>query len=516
MSMTNLFNRRSFLQTGAAGAFAATLPMGGAMAQTPQRGGHLRVGRGHGQTTDTLDPATFSNGYMMGLAHTVHGYLTQMATDGTYANELAESWEPSADASEWRMKLRGGMTFHSGKPVTVEDVVTSLNYHRGPESTSSAASLISAVSEINIEGDDTVVFTLSGGNADFPYNMADYHLAILPAKDGKPDWRSGDGCGCYKLVDFQPGVRTLVERDLNYWNNDVGWFDSIEMLVLSDPSARTTALVSGDVDVIDKLELKTSGLLARRPGLNVVSVAGGQHFTFAMSTNRDPYTDRNVRLALKNAINREELVEKILFGNGSVGNDQPINERHRFYNPELEQRVYDPDKVQHYLKKAGVDNLSVTLSVADAAFAGAVDSAVLYQNSARKAGIDLKVSRTPNDGYWSSVWKKKPFSAAYWGGRPVADQAFSNVYQCGVAWNDAFWCNERFDELLIKARAELDEDKRRQMYWEMQQIVHIDGGTIIPMFANYMFAISDNVAHNKMGANSDMDGERWATRWWFA
>ena len=91
-----------------------------------------------------------------------------------------------------------------------------------------------------------------------------------------------------------------------------------------DQNARTTALVSGDVHVADRLDLKTVGLLTRDPNLNIHSVAGNQHYTFAMSCNKEPFTDVNVRRALKHAVNREELVEKILFGYGSVGNDHPI------------------------------------------------------------------------------------------------------------------------------------------------------------------------------------------------
>ena len=268
-------------------------------------------------------------------------------------------------------------------------------------------------------------------------------------------------------------------------------------------------------DAIDRLDLKTVGLLKRRPAINIHSVAGNQHFTFAMSCNKAPFDDVNVRLALKHAVDREELVKKILFGYGVVGNDHPIGPGQRFHNGELAQTSYDPDKARHYLKKAGVDSLKVDLSASDAAFGGAVDAAVLFQNSASKIGIDFNVVREPNDGYWSDVWMKKPFSAVYWSGRPVEDQMFSTAYQTGVAWNDTFWSNKRFDELLIKARAELDEAKRRAMYHEMQAILNQDGGAIIPMFASFVFATSDKIGHSDFASNADLDGERWMERWWF-
>ena len=510
-----LLDRRGFLKTTAASAAAATLPFGGAMAATPKRGGHIRVGKGHGQTTDTLNPGTWENGFTISLAFAIHQYLTEIGSDGSVQPQVAESWEAEPGAAVWRVKIRKGMTFHSGKELKPEDVVASLNFHRGEDSTSAAGPLVASIKDMAVEG-DTVVFTLDGGNADFPATLSDYHLPILPANDESVDWKSGDGLGAYKLKDLKFGVSASMERNPDFWREDRGWFDSIEMIALVDQNARTTALVSGDVDVIDRLDLKTIGLLERNQNLNIFSVAGTQHFTFAMSSNQAPFDNNNVRQALKYAINREELVEKILFGYGSVGNDVPIGSGQLYYNTDLPQKTYDPEKAKWYLKEAGMDSLKVSLSAADAAFAGAVDAAVLYQNSAKEAGIEIDVVREPNDGYWSDVWMKKPFTAVYWSGRPVQDQMFATAYSCGAAWNDGFWCNEKFEKLMVEARAELDPEKRRMMYFEMQDIVANQGSIVVPMFANYVFATNDKIGTPEdMGSNWDMDGERWAERWWY-
>ena len=506
-------NRRRFLKTTAATALAATLPMSAAKAE-PKRGGHMRMGKAHGQTTDTLNPATYENGFTTALSHGMHGRLTEVAPDGSLIPELAESWEASADASEWRFKLRKGVTFHSGKELDVQDVINSINFHRGPDSTSAVGPLVADVEDLTADGKDTVVFKLKGGNADFPFFLSEYHFNICPADGDSIDWRSGDGCGSYVLENFNPGVSATFVRNENHWRDDVGFLDSIEMLALVDQNARTTALVAGDVDAIDRIDLKTAGLLARNPGISIQSIAGMLHYTFAMSTNVDPFTDNHVRQALKYAVDREELVEKILFGYGSVGNDHPIGAGQRYFNSELEQKVYDPDKAKWHLQQAGLDSLSVSLSASDAAYGGAVDAATLYQASAKKAGIDLTPVREPNDGYWSDVWMKKPFTAVYWSGRAVEDQMFSTAYSCGAAWNDSFWCNETFEDLMVNARAELDQDKRRQMYWEMQDIDANQGGVVIPMFANWVFRVSDKIAlPDQMASNWDLDGERWMERW---
>ena len=515
-----LISRREFISRMVALGFATTTA--GLLLSTPamaaqKRGGHFRIGKAHGQTTDTLNPGTFENGYTISQSHAFNGYLTQIGKDGSVEPALAESWDSTPDASQWTFKLRKGVTYHNGKDVTVEDVIASLNFHRGEDSTSAAGPLVAEVTEISADGPDRVIIKLQGGNADFPFTVSDYHIPILPAQGDSIDWKSGIGCGVYKLDNFEPGVSSKFSRYPDHWANDRGFFDSIELLALVDTNARTTALLTGDVNAIDRVDLKTVNQLKRKSGVTVHSVAGTQHYTFAMSCNKDPFTDVNVRLALKYAINRQELVDKILQGYGVIGNDHPIGRGQRYYNKDLPQREYDPDKAKFHLKQAGLDSLQVSLSAADAAFSGAVDAAVLFQNSAKQAGIDLKVVREPNDGYWSDVWMKKPFSAVYWSGRPVEDAMFSTAYKSSVSWNDTFWSNARFDELLIKARAELDEDKRRAMYYEMQELVNMDGGLIAPMFASYVFATSNEVDHGgEFGSNWDVDGERWTERWSFA
>lgn len=505
-------DRRRFLQGSALAGLGASLPLSQAHAE-PKRGGTMRMGKAHGQTSDTLDPGTAENGFTIALLFGIHGFLTEVASDGSLAAGVAESWEASADASVWTFRLRKGVTFHDGRTLTSDDVVAAINHHRGEGSTSAAGPLVKPIKDMRADGADVVVFELDGGNADFPFVLSDYHLPIGPAKDGKLDWQSGIGCGAYRLTKFDPGVIATFERYDGHWRG--GHFDNIEMLVLVDLNARTTALVSGQVDAIDRLDLKTVGLLGRAPTIHIHSVPGTQHYTFAMSCRTAPYDDANVRRALKYAIDRQELVDKILFGYGSVGNDHPIGRGQRYFNTELAQTTYDPDKAKFYLKQAGLTSLDVTLSAADAAFGGAVDAAQLYQSSAAKAGINLTPVREPNDGYWADIWMKKPFAAVYWGGRPVEDQMFSTAYQSGAAWNDTFWSNARFDELLVAARAELDEEKRRSMYFEMQQILNEDGGAVIPMFASYVFATTDKVEHGNLASNWDLDGERWMERWWF-
>jgi peptide/nickel transport system substrate-binding protein len=158
----------------------------------------------------------------------------------------------------------------------------------------------------------------------------------------------------------------------------------------------------------------------------------------------------------------------------------------------------------------------VELSAAEGAYAEAVNAAVLYKEHAAKSGIEINVIREPNDGYWKSVWMKKAFCAVYWSGRPTPDWMFTLAYSEGSNWNDTYWKHDRFNKLLLQARAELDQAKRREMYIEMQTIVRNEGGTVIPVFANWVFAMNKKVQHGEMAGNWDLDGAKGAERWWFA
>ncbi len=510
-------SRRGVLQGATAlGTAALVTPWGTPLRAQPKSGGTLRVGMAHGSTTDSMDPGTWENDFTIFQAHTRNNYLTEIAPDGSLIPELAESWEASADATQWTFTIRSGVEFHSGHKLVGEDVAASIQHHMGEESTSAAKPIVEDITDIKVDGMN-VIFTLKAGNADFPFIVSDYHLPILPATDGKIDPMTTDGCGPFKIDSMEFGVGASYSKHEGYWKEGLPYFDGLEQIVIHDDAARQNALISGEVDYIDSADLNTVALLERAPGIEVLAITGTQHYGLPMDTRAAPFSDNNIRQALKYAINREQLVETILNGYGTVGNDHPIGPGQRFFNTELEQKTYDPDKTKFYLKEAGLDSLDVDIHLADAAFAGALDAGVLYSESATAAGINLNVVREPNDGYWSNVWMQKPFCGTYWSGRPTEDWMFATAYSEGAAWNESYFSHERFNELLVSARSELNEDLRREQYYEMQDIVANQGGSVIPMFAAYVGAYSDVLGKpDTVASNWRNDGQRLGERWWFA
>jgi peptide/nickel transport system substrate-binding protein len=313
-------------------------------------------------------------------------------------------------------------------------------------------------------------------------------------------------------------VRMVATRYPDHYKGDsAGFFDEIEYIAINDNTARMNALMTGQVDTINRIDFKTEALLRANPALRIQEVTGNQQYTFPMLTDTSPFNDVNVRKALKYGINRQEMVDKILLGHGAVGNDTPIGPANQYYNTEMEQLAYDPDQAKFYLKQAGLDSIDIDLSASNAAFEGAVDAAQLYQASAAAGGININVIQEPSDGYWSNVWLKKPFCACYWSGRATEDWMFSTAYEAGVPWNDSQWDEKdsaRFQELLLTARAELDSTRRRDQYFEMQQILRDEGGVLVPMFANYVQAVNNRISSPETVGNLwQMDNARMAERW---
>lgn len=513
-------NRRHFMQhttaTGLALGAASTLWTTKVSAMTPQRGGTFRVGNHDANTSDTHDPALYLTNFMIQMAHATRSYLTLINPDNSLGPDMAVSWSATPDAKTWTFDLNKEAVFHDGRSFTARDAVASINHHRGEDTNSAAQSLLEAIADVRADGEHTLVVEMSQGTADLPWILTDYHVPMLPVDaDGKLDWQNGIGAGPYRLVEFQAGVGARLERHEG-WHSEGAWFDAIEMTALNDPNARQTALVSGDVDAIASVDLKTLPLLQRQANVKVINLPSGAAATMAMNCTLDPFKDANVRLALKYGIDREDIIAKILSGAGTVGNDHHISPSMPYY-PDLEQRAYDPDKSAYHLKQTGLDRLDVQLSATDSILPGAVDAATLYSEHAKKGGISIKPVREPSDGFWSEVWMNKPFVLSYWGARPTPDTIFTLGYGTISSWNEAYWSNERFDELLKTSRAELDDALRGEMYAEMAQISRDDGGTVLPMFTNFVYATRNNVGLPEQLATSwQMDGARAYHRWWFA
>ncbi|WP_101340221.1 ABC transporter substrate-binding protein [Cereibacter azotoformans] len=511
-------SRREFLARSsallAAGAVVG-LP-GGLRAQeaAPKAGGFMRLGLHNASQNDNLDPGSWSTSWTgASFNGGVYNNLVEILPDGSVAGDLAESWEAEPGAKVWRFKLRSGVTFHNGKSLDAEDVRQSLEHHMKPDSTSGARAIVEQIETIEVEGSDTVRITLSEGNADLPYLLSDYHLSIYPALDGGGiDMESANGTGAFTLESFEPGIATRLKRNPNYHKNNKPYVDEVEFINITDATARLNALLTGEVDFIQDLDIRNVAMVERSGDFSVQRVPSLRHFTFDMDTRVAPFDNPDVRLALKHALDRDDVIEKVFLGEATKGNDNPVASIQKFHH-ELPGRDYSVEKAREHLAKAGLDQVSVDLSVAENAFAGAIEAATLYQRHAAEAGITINIVQEAADGYWENVWRKKPFCAVDYFGRATVDWLFSTSYVTGAPWNSG-WSNARFDELHQMARAETDEAKRMACYAEMQEILRDDGNVITVAFVSWRNAVSNRIGFGEVGGLMPLDNMRMCERWW--
>ncbi len=493
----------------AAKGLTAPLPL---RAETPRRGGHMVFGVSQGGAGDSLDPRSYNNYGMYTMGATLCNYLVELDSKKNPVPELATGWAVSDGARKWVFDLRDGVEFHNGKTFTAEDAVYSLNLHRGEDTNSSAKSLLAGVSDIRADGPLRLVIELSDGNAEMPAILASSQFAIVPA--GFDDWPNLVGTGGYRIETFDPGVRAVTSRNPNYWKDGRAWFDSYEQLVITDPGTRVNALITGEVLGVDRTDIKVVNQIARVPHLYIVENRGSRYQSAAMDSRVAPFDSLDVRLAMKYAVDRDEFLRKINRGYGALGNDQPVPPNDPFFNAAIPQRVYDPDRARFHLKQAGLDGIAIDLSASDAAYPGAVDAAALYKERAAPAGIDITVVREPNDGYWSNVWLKKPMMMVNWGVRATPTIHFALAYACGAPWADGFYCNERFESLLKQAKVETDQDRRKEILGEMQEIQVDLGSNIVFSFVSFLDGYNTKVKGGAEDAAGAMMGTRLAERLW--
>lgn len=487
--------RRRFLeQAGALGLAVTAGPAlwpGEAMA-APRVGGHAVFGSHGAQTTDSFDPAVVPDIFISTARTAVFSTLMEVRPDGVLSPLLAESYESSPDAKQWRFKLRPGVTFHNGKTVTVDDVIATMQLHLNPDTKSPMSTVLASVETLSKDG-DTAVFDLSAGSADFPVLLSEYMLSILPSKDGAASWEPAVGSGAYRLETLEPGVKAVLARNPDYFMPERGNFESIDMLAINDKVARVNALRTGEVHAISQVP---PNLVSRFKGVQGIALdirTTGDFYTYDMLMTTAPFQDNNVRLALKHAIDRDEIVAKVLGGFGVVGNDHPLGPYYAFHPSDLPQRSYDPDKAKFHVKQAGLDSLKVSIHTGSNTFPGALDGAVLIAETAKKGGIEIEVVREPDDGYGNDIWGKKPWFASHWTSRAAADPILTAAFAGGQPWNVTGFDNGAFNKLLAEARTVLDNDKRAQMYGEMAAIIRDEGASAIFAHPQAIDAVSDKI-----------------------
>jgi peptide/nickel transport system substrate-binding protein len=297
------------------------------------------------------------------------------------------------------------------------------------------------------------------------------------------------GTGPFKFESWTRGERSLFVRHDEY-RDGLPYLDELEFISLNDPNSRVSALQSGQVDALSQVDLTLVDAISGDSSLTLLEKDGANYTNIYMQCNADPFTNNDIRQALRYAIDRQQIIDNALRGKGRLGNDLPC-----WFDPDfasdIPQREYDPERAKSLLKKAGAEGLAVTLNTSDTSPA-MLESSTLYVEHAKAAGIKVTLKRWPTDQYFSNAWNKVPFAADNWGGRPLASQI--NVgYLKTSPFNESRFFDEDFAKLVKQAFATTDEDKRKQLMVDAQQISWDRGGELVWGFLPVLDAVKTNV-----------------------
>jgi peptide/nickel transport system substrate-binding protein len=479
-------SRRDVMKTLLAGGMLASTAggllthAGTAFAQTPKKGGKIRVAVGAGSTADTLDPAKGGSIADYVRHFMFYNGLTTIDSKLAPQMELAESIT-TKDGVLWTIKLRKDVRFHDGKPLTPADVVYSLTRHKNPVTASKVKAVADEFAEIKASGPNEVQIKMASANADLPLLLGTSHFLII--RDGTTDFTTANGTGPYKCKEFKPGVRSVSVRNDNYWKPGKPYLDEIEYFAIPDEAARVNALLAGDVQLINALNPRSASSFTPESGCTLFESKTGNYTNLIMRDQVGPVKNPDFVLAMKYMMDREQILKVSMRGFGFLGNDQPVQPSSRYYFAGLPQRPFDLDKAKFHLQKSGMAGMTLPL-IASTAANGSVDMAQILQLSAQKIGLNLDIKRMPADGYWSNHWAKHPLSFGNINPRPTVDLMFTLFFKSDARMNESGWKNAQFDQLLDAARGEINDAKRKQMYGDMQMLVHDHCGIGIPIFNN--------------------------------
>jgi peptide/nickel transport system substrate-binding protein len=500
--------RREFIGGVVVGAAAIALPGGLAhdafAATNAKRGGTLRVGFVGGGTAETLDPHKSVAFIDAARAKNLFDKLTEFRPDMSVEYQLATSMTPNKDATVWQIKLRPGVVWHDGKPFTAADVIYSLARNLNPKNGLQALIDLAPIDLKRTKkvGTHEVLLALHQPIAEIPQLFAARTLSMI--QNGATKFAHPIGTGPFKFVSFTPGTKSVFARNDHYWIHGKPYVDQLVMNSIPDNGARYNALVSGQIDAMENLDLSTAKTLvpsgfnihadgvvvSTNKAVKLVNAPGSNMVAMCMLTNRPPFNDVRVRQAFRLAIDRPAAIEAAFVGFGQLGNDV-YGKGLPDYDTGLPQRVADPARAKALLKQAGHAKLSVSIASSKAA-PGMLESATVFASQAQAAGIDLTVDQSPADSYYSNKYLKVPFFQTQWGTQTIESQIVESLLK-GAAFNETAWSRPAFDREFAVARGTLNKARRRTLFFDLQKEVWNQGGYLIWGFNNWVDAVSAKV-----------------------
>lgn len=480
MSKDRKISRRDFIKGAAITGAAVSVPGLWSFSSRGQSDKNIvRVGI---RPPNNVTPGLLgdSPGQVMASVHS--DYLFRLrGEESERTPSLVEDYSYNEDRSEWSFKLREGVKFHHGTELTSKDLKYTVERIMDPDVGSPAKSLFSNVDKIEEEDRYTTKFYLTKTSPDFGLNFYDYNTSIVAHDFDYEEYgeQRPSGTGAFKIKEYSPGEKMILEKNHDYFLPDVPYVDELHFVIVPEDATKRLMLQSGDVDILTNIELSTFNQLEQQSDIKGEYAIGGAFAPLSMRTDKPPFDDNQVRLAMKYATDRRFMLESVLSGFGDLGHDTPIAPAYKWYT-DLGLREQNIERAKSLLAQAGHGSgLDVKLHYPSNVFP-CPDTALNLQQLAKPAGINLELEGATSDVYYSKYWKQANLKVAQWIHRENILGVLKQGYKSGASWNSAHYSNSKLDSEIEKASTTVEPEERQKHFTEIQRILREKGPAVIP------------------------------------
>jgi peptide/nickel transport system substrate-binding protein len=463
----------------ACGDDTSTATSASPVAASPTKGGHIRSGVSGGSAKDSLDAHTaYLTVPQIAMQWQLYDALLGFDPDHKMIYLLAESYEPSADATTHVVRLKPDLVFHDGKTVTADDVVASYLRILDPATGAAGVDLLSDLSPSGIKklDDLTVEFTLDRPNAIFWESLAFFCNAIVPeGYDPKVD-TGLIGTGPWVIDSYYPGDKAHFTANPDYWGEGP-WADELTMTQFADATARLNALLDGSVDHVELVEATQTEVIKGNADLTLLEAKSGGWKPFTMRIDKKPFDDVRVRQAMRLIADRQQMIDQALAGYAWIANDMyaPYDPG---YPSDLPQRTQDLELAKSLLKEAGYEGLTVELTTSTAVGSGMVEAAQVFAEQAKGAGVTVNVNNVDAGIFYGDDYLQWDFAQDYWGTRNYLAQTTLST-QPTAPYNETHWQDDEWQALIDEAFMTSDEAKRNELVRAASTIEYERGGLLV-------------------------------------
>ncbi len=471
-------------------------------AGTPTKGGTLRVGIS--APAAAVNPLTVADaGGLCMLGQTGEFLILDNNMKLTLQPQLALSWKPNSDGSVWTFKLRQGVKFHNGSPMTADDVVWTMQQLADPKNASNALSTFQGVlspSGVKKVDASTVAFHLEAPNGNFPYLVSsdNYNAIIVPKGTDFGKWqKTFIGTGPFKLQSYTQSVGANFIPNPDYWGPKA-LLSTTMFKFYTSQQPQILALQGSDVDVIGQFVPSGAESLLNNSAYKIISLKSANHRELSMRNDQAPFTDARVRQAVAYTLDRAGMVKALLSNYGSVANDYPFGPRFPSTDTSVPQREQDIAKAKQLLSAAGHAS-GFTTTMQTEQYEEIPQLAQVIKADAAKAGININLKISTQAAYYgkatygNSPWLDGTMSLVDYGDRGVPNVYLQAPLTSKGPWNAARFHNSQYDNLVKQYVAALDLSAQRQIAGKIQNLLLAETPIVIPYWIDGLTATLPSV-----------------------